>query len=249
MESYRRAPARMDFDLVDAEVDARRTEIGEENRARGHRPGTPRTGSRVDAARQAPVDVGFPKPRAASGIGGSARGAVVKSATSRRGSPASGERESLDPGNSPFGGETMQDDVQTSRVQDIRKTAEIRVPSSLLRETIEPVSEIALLVPVRGRASHPIALEDDETVIGRLADASAMLRDESVSRRHARVLRQDDEFVLEDLGSSHGTYVDGVPIVACVLRDGDFIQVGQSIFGFCRQVQYLPPGSKPGGRK
>jgi pSer/pThr/pTyr-binding forkhead associated (FHA) protein len=83
-------------------------------------------------------------------------------------------------------------------------------------------------------------------VLGRVKGATIELSDASVSRRHARVLRQDDEYVLEDLDSSHGTHVDGVPIVSCLLRDGDIVQVGRSVFGFCRQVQYAPPPSRSG---
>ena len=42
----------------------------------------------------------------------------------------------------------------------------------------------------------------------------------------------DEEFLLEDLSSSNGTYVDGVPVVSCVLRAGDWIQIGRTLFRF-----------------
>ncbi len=82
----------------------------------------------------------------------------------------------------------------------------------------------------------PVTIERDEIVIGRQEGVAVSLNDERVSRRHARVRRDGDEFVLEDLDSSNGTYVDGVPIVECVLRTGDWIQVGRNLFRFELQL-------------
>lgn len=77
-----------------------------------------------------------------------------------------------------------------------------------------------------------IQLDKEEWVIGRLSDVDLPLEDEQVSRRHARIRRVDDEFVLEDLESSNGTYVDGVPVLSCVLRPGDWIQIGRTVLRF-----------------
>jgi pSer/pThr/pTyr-binding forkhead associated (FHA) protein len=136
----------------------------------------------------------------------------------------------------------------TTPASDLKKTAEFKVPSTLLRDSMPLSTEIALLVPIGGKAKEEIVLADDETILGRIQGATVELNDVSVSRRHARVLRRDDEYVLEDLGSSHGTYVDGVPIVSCLLRDGDIVQVGRSVFGFCRQVEYAPPSRTRAGQ-
>jgi pSer/pThr/pTyr-binding forkhead associated (FHA) protein len=72
----------------------------------------------------------------------------------------------------------------------------------------------------------------EEVLIGRQEGLAVSLRDDWVSRRHARIRGVGDEFILEDLGSSNGTYVDGVPIVSCVLRAGDWIQIGRNLFRF-----------------
>jgi hypothetical protein len=79
----------------------------------------------------------------------------------------------------------------------------------------------------------PIVPGTEELLIGRQEGLGVSLKDDWVSRRHARIRRTgDDEFILEDLGSSNGTYVDGVPIVSCVLRAGDWIQIGRNLFRF-----------------
>jgi pSer/pThr/pTyr-binding forkhead associated (FHA) protein len=82
----------------------------------------------------------------------------------------------------------------------------------------------------------PVTIERDEIVIGRQETVAVPLDDDRVSRRHARVRRDGDDFVLEDLDSSNGTYVDGVPVVECVLRTGDWIQIGRNLFRFELQL-------------
>src|SRR5262245_65898885 len=78
---------------------------------------------------------------------------------------------------------------------------------------------VGVLRPAKGFvASGPILIlpENAELVIGRQEGLGVTLVDDWVSRRHARVRRFGDEFVLDDLAISNGTYVDGVHVVACV---------------------------------
>jgi hypothetical protein len=94
---------------------------------------------------------------------------------------------------------------------------------------------LGVLRPDKGcLPAEPIPLSPgvEELLIGRQEGLPVSLKDDWVSRRHARIRRTGDEFVLEDLGSSNGTYVDGVPIVSCVLRAGDWIQIGRNLFRF-----------------
>ena len=103
---------------------------------------------------------------------------------------------------------------------------------------------VGLLRPFEGRADSHITVEESELLIGRSPDANeacpvALLADESVSRVHAKIIRENDDFVLLDLDSRNGTYVDGVPIVSCVLRDGDAIQIGRNLFYFDRLYELV----------
>src|SRR5690606_21212848 len=61
---------------------------------------------------------------------------------------------------------------------------------------------------------------------GRYSDSHIWLRDDGVSRRHARIFPEGDGFVLEDLGSANGTFVNGQPITRHWLSDGELIQLG-----------------------
>jgi two-component system, cell cycle response regulator len=76
-----------------------------------------------------------------------------------------------------------------------------------------------------------------KTVIGRGLDADIRLEDEGVSRQHAQVIApHDGDPIIEDLGSSNGTFVNGQPIEKHALKDGDKIQIGSvSILKFSYQ--------------
>lgn len=89
------------------------------------------------------------------------------------------------------------------------------------------MSGMTLLV-VQGPDRGARFFVEDEATIGRAAQNDIRLRDTEVSRRHARIFRRDGEFVIEDLRSSNGTYVNGARVDRRVLKDGDEIQMGCS---------------------
>src|SRR4051812_37257208 len=77
---------------------------------------------------------------------------------------------------------------------------------------------------------HPV---DGELILGReQSTANLVIPDAGVSRRHARVLADNGGVIVEDLGSSNGTYVNGERISGPVeLGAGDEVQVGATILG------------------
>src|SRR5262245_52544899 len=107
-----------------------------------------------------------------------------------------------------------------------------------------PLRWVGVLTPLAGHARSEVRVEVDELILGRDINCSAVLADDSVSRRHARIRRRGDEFLLEDLGSRNGTHVDGVPILSCVLHDGDAIQFGQNLFYFERVLEPAETGQE-----
>jgi pSer/pThr/pTyr-binding forkhead associated (FHA) protein len=100
---------------------------------------------------------------------------------------------------------------------------------------------VGVLTPIAGLARATLRLDQDETIVGREKDRCSPGYDESVSRRHARITRRGDEFVLEDLGSFNGTHVEGVPVLSCVLFDGDTVQFGQTLYNFGRILEPAGP--------
>jgi FHA domain/Domain of unknown function (DUF4388) len=77
-------------------------------------------------------------------------------------------------------------------------------------------------------------LLDTECTIGRASDNAITVPDGSVSSKHARVLRTEEGFVIEDLQSRNGTYVNGERVTEGQrkLSDGDLIRLGKVIMTF-----------------
>jgi hypothetical protein len=90
-------------------------------------------------------------------------------------------------------------------------------------------SRSALLVVRRGpNVGARFLLDADTTTVGRHPEADIFLDDVTVSRRHADFLRDGTRFVVKDLGSLNGTYLNGERINGTAqLSDGAVVQVGK----------------------
>jgi ribosomal protein L40E len=96
----------------------------------------------------------------------------------------------------------------------------------------------ALLAVLRGpNAGSRFLLDSDLTLVGRHPDSDIFLDDVTVSRRHAEFYRQGGRFVVRDVGSLNGTYVNRERIEETDLHEGDEVQVGKF-----RLVFLLGPG-------
>jgi len=94
----------------------------------------------------------------------------------------------------------------------------------------EPPHMVATLTSDDG-TMHPL-LEEEET-IGRTPANSIALRDNSVSARHARVVRTPEGFLIEDVGSRNGTYINSEKVAEKrLLVDGDLVRLGKIILTF-----------------
>lgn len=71
----------------------------------------------------------------------------------------------------------------------------------------------------------------DSVVIGRGTDCDVVIQDLKASRRHCQLSRKEDGFLLEDLGSRNGTYVNGQKISAPILLKANHtFQIGDTMF-------------------
>jgi hypothetical protein len=89
--------------------------------------------------------------------------------------------------------------------------------------------EVGQLVVTRGAtAGSRYALSSATTSIGRHPESDVFLDDVTVSRRHAEVARTPEGlYLLRDVGSLNGTYLDGERVDEVALREGAQIQVGK----------------------
>jgi pSer/pThr/pTyr-binding forkhead associated (FHA) protein len=92
---------------------------------------------------------------------------------------------------------------------------------------IMPLSQRAFLEITGSEEKNGIfELGERAVVIGRSAECDIQLGVQNVSRKHARVVFHNEEYVIEDLESTNGVFVNGIKVVKCVLRKNDQIEIG-----------------------
>jgi pSer/pThr/pTyr-binding forkhead associated (FHA) protein len=109
---------------------------------------------------------------------------------------------------------------------DVPDEASDDLSADLLLESL-PAGN-ALLVVQRGpNAGSRFLLDKDLTTVGRHPDSDIFLDDVTVSRRHAEFSREGEGFVVRDVGSLNGTYLNRERIESATLGSGDEVQVGK----------------------
>ena len=88
---------------------------------------------------------------------------------------------------------------------------------------------VAIGGPLNGGTFY---LDEPVVSIGRLASNDIYLEDLFVSRHHSVIRNQGGQYVIEDVNSANGTYVDGERVDAGALEEGSIIQIGASRFLF-----------------
>jgi hypothetical protein len=87
---------------------------------------------------------------------------------------------------------------------------------------------MAMVVVKRGpNAGSKFMLDTDVTRAGRHPDSDIFLDDITVSRRHAEIVRAGEGFVVRDVGSLNGTYLNRERIEEATLQNGDELQIGK----------------------
>jgi len=103
---------------------------------------------------------------------------------------------------------------------------------------------MATLVLLQGGEAIPYELQTAETTLGRHPDCEIQLDSNMVSRRHAKLSREGEQFYVEDLGSGNGSFVNGKKIEErTALNPGDRIKLGPILFRF-QQGDTLPPSGE-----
>jgi pSer/pThr/pTyr-binding forkhead associated (FHA) protein len=101
-----------------------------------------------------------------------------------------------------------------------------RTRVSVERMPVDSGNRPYLIVLAGPNFGEVYAVEGAESFVGRGTDATIRLRDDSISRRHVRILVDGEDVRIEDLGSANGTLLNGERMKAAPLRDGDKIQLG-----------------------
>ena len=123
-------------------------------------------------------------------------------------------------------GTSLQDDTTLSFTP-------IEGPDDGVLEGATPQNDLkagqALLVVKRGpNAGSTFLIDRDLTTVGRFPKSDIFLDDVTVSRRHVEIIHGGDGYVLKDVGSLNGTYLNRERIEAeARLQNGDELQIGK----------------------
>ena len=96
----------------------------------------------------------------------------------------------------------------------------------VIKSVVDMHRERAYVIVIAGPNVGKMFPLDSVHEVGRGGDAQIVLTDTEISRAHARFSVRGEEVVVEDLGSTNGTFVNGTPVKRQTLQDGDKIQVG-----------------------
>jgi pSer/pThr/pTyr-binding forkhead associated (FHA) protein len=78
--------------------------------------------------------------------------------------------------------------------------------------------------------SKELSFDRSEILIGRDEGSKLRIPLAGVSRKHCQILEEDDELIIRDLGSSNGTFVNGMKIRETELSPGDLLNIGGVVF-------------------
>jgi RsiW-degrading membrane proteinase PrsW (M82 family) len=102
--------------------------------------------------------------------------------------------------------------------------ANIKLPA---RENLATRPHFVSVTP-EGQERIAYILNDNEIMIGRTLNNGFVIEHPSVSKRHARIVVEDNDYALYDLGSSNGTFVNGKRIKEMKLQDGCEVRFGRA---------------------
>ena len=123
-------------------------------------------------------------------------------------------------------------DSELDQDSDYRATI-VTIGSPLNGPVVPSSPGTACLVVIYGPdLGKRIQLATEQIECGRSMQCDVPLDDDAVSRRHAAIRWTGSNYILNDLGSTNGTYVNDLAVQERMLRDGDQIKIGRTIFKF-----------------
>ena len=101
------------------------------------------------------------------------------------------------------------------------------------------IESTAFLVGLSGRhAGKLFKVREGESILGRSSRSLVAFDEKAVSQRHARLFHKVNSCVIDDLGSTNGTYVNDVRISSPLeLRAGDVVRIGKTTLGFLTDAE------------
>jgi pSer/pThr/pTyr-binding forkhead associated (FHA) protein len=101
------------------------------------------------------------------------------------------------------------------------------------------------LLDENGAIAQRWALGDQPVAVGRGIAADVTIPDDTLSRRHFQIWQEEEGFLIKDLDSRNGTWVDGQRAQTTKLQHDVCIVAGRSVFIFCEHLPAVGTAAKP----
>lgn len=124
---------------------------------------------------------------------------------------------------------------EANRPSDSLKSSTMPIPIEEVFEDIPLANESYVQVNIPEQEPIKVKLDEGEIDLGRDESCRICLPLSNVSRRHARLFRKGEDYVVEDLDSTNGTFVNGVKVCRCVLHNNDHIRIGEARILFVQE--------------
>jgi pSer/pThr/pTyr-binding forkhead associated (FHA) protein len=122
-------------------------------------------------------------------------------------------------------------EVSTTRTAEVKpagrgRRSDTATPKRRKRSS-HPTDVVVVEPPAQAGRRYPLG---DEVTVGRAAGCQIIVDDTYVSQLHARLFMRDGQLLVEDLGSTNGTYLNRAKVSGpMVMQRGDRLQVGNTV--------------------
>lgn len=97
-----------------------------------------------------------------------------------------------------------------------------------------------VVVTVNSKVIERKKLDKKEITIGRIEENEIVIKNLAVSRHHAKIYNEEGKVVMKDLGSSKGTFVNGIRVQEVELTTGDVILIGKHVLKIYNEETLKP---------
>ena len=124
-----------------------------------------------------------------------------------------------------------ENNKNTESIREYKADIKEEISKKILRQLKKILPGKRGLLVIKGpNIGDEFYIEKDEFIIGRSPESDVLLDDITVSRKHALLKKDGDDYILLDAGSLNGSYLNGNIVEEAILSNGDRIQIGKYIF-------------------
>ncbi|MGB9856653.1 MAG: FHA domain-containing protein [Dictyoglomaceae bacterium] len=131
-----------------------------------------------------------------------------------------------------FRGEISIKKESKPKFKELKELKEVEANTIMLDSAVAPIYWAYLIIKHGLERGKDFKIQKEETKIGRDEENDVVLTHPTVSRFHAKIIRDGENYFIEDLNSANGTFVNGIKVKKELLNDNDILQFGDIVCVF-----------------